>query len=305
MNNTELRSFLREARSRRPELTILENEPMSRHCSFRIGGACDAMLLPSSIEDVEAVCALLAECGEKPFLMGNGTNLLVTDAPLHRIVLRMGEEFSRVDPVNGTALRAESGATLSRLASFAAAHGLAGLEFAHGIPGTLGGAASMNAGAYGGEMKDVVTSVTYLDKDLSLRETDDAGFSYRHSRFSDTDCIVLGAKISLREDDPDAIRERMRSLAERRRSSQPLDMPSAGSTFKRPAGGYAAALIDGAGLKGYTVGGAQVSEKHAGFVVNRGGACFDDVLRLIEHIQNEVYRVSGIELEPEVKIIRE
>ena len=305
MNNTELRFFLREARSRRPELTILENEPMSRHCSFRIGGACDAMLLPSSIEDVEAVCALLAECGEKPFLMGNGTNLLVTDAPLHRIVLRMGEEFSRVDPVNGTALRAESGATLSRLASFAAARGLAGLEFAHGIPGTLGGAVSMNAGAYGGEMKDVVTSVTYLDKDLSLRETDDAGFSYRRSRFSDTDCIVLGAKISLHEDDPDAIRERMRSLAERRRSSQPLDMPSAGSTFKRPAGGYAAALIDEAGLKGYTVGGAQVSEKHAGFVVNRGGACFDDVLRLIEHIQSEVYRVSGIELEPEVKIIRE
>ena len=305
MNNTELRSFLREARSRRPELMILENEPMSRHCSFRIGGACDAMLLPSSIEDVEAVCALLAECGEKPLLMGNGTNLLVTDAPLHRIVLRMGEDFSRIDPVNGTALRAESGATLSRLALFAAAHGLAGLEFAHGIPGTLGGAVSMNAGAYGGEMKDVVTSVTYLDKDLFLRETDDAGFSYRRSRFSDTDCIVLGAKISLHEDDPDAIRERMRSLAERRRSSQPLDMPSAGSTFKRPAGGYAAALIDQAGLKGYTVGGAQVSEKHAGFVVNRGGACFDDVLRLIEHIQNEVYRVSGIELEPEVKIIRE
>ena len=305
MNNTELRSFLREARSRRPELTILENEPMSRHCSFRIGGACDAMLLPSSIEDVEAVCALLAECGEKPFLMGNGTNLLVTDAPLHRIVLRMGEEFSRVDPVNGTALRAESGATLSRLALFAAARGLAGLEFAHGIPGTLGGAVSMNAGAYGGEMKDVVTSVTYLDKDLSLRETDDAGFSYRRSRFSDTDCIVLGAKISLHEDDPNAIRERMRLLAERRRSSQPLDMPSAGSTFKRPAVGYAAALIDEAGLKGYTVGGAQVSEKHAGFVVNRGVACFDDVLRLIEHIQSEVYRVSGIELEPEVKIIRE
>ena len=300
MNNTELRSFLREARSRRPELTILENEPMSRHCSFRIGGACDAMLLPSSIEDIEAVCALLAECGEKPFLMGNGTNLLVTDAPLHRIVLRMGEEFSRVDPVNGTALRAESGATLSRLALFAAARGLAGLEFAHGIPGTLGGAVSMNAGAYGGEMKDVVTSVTYLDKDLSLRETDDAGFSYRRSRFSDTDCIVLGAKISLHEDDPDAIRERMRSLAERRRSSQPLDMPSAGSTFKRPAGGYAAALIDEAGLKGYTVGGAQVSEKHAGFLINRGGTA-EDFLALMAHVQRVVYRQKGIKLEPEIK----
>ena len=197
MNNTELRSFLREARSRRPELTILENEPMSRHCSFRIGGACDAMLLPSSIEDVEAVCALLAECGEKPFLMGNGTNLLVTDAPLHRIVLRMGEDFSRIDPVNGTALRAESGATLSRLALFAAARGLAGLEFAHGIPGTLGGAVSMNAGAYGGEMKDVVTSVTYLDKDLSLRETDDAGFSYRHSRLEEEAAIVISADFAL------------------------------------------------------------------------------------------------------------
>ena len=302
MRNAELRSFLREARSRCPELTILENEPMSRHCSFRIGGPCDAMLLPSSVSEVETVCALLAE---KPLLIGNGTNLLVTDAPLHRIVLRLGEEFSRIEPVGDTALRAESGVTLSRLASFAAARSLAGLEFAHGIPGTLGGAVSMNAGAYGGEMKDVVTSVTYLDEDLSVRETDDAGFSYRHSRFSDTGCIVLGTEVSLHEDDPDAVRERMRSLAERRRSSQPLDMPSAGSTFKRPAGGYAAALIDEAGLKGYAVGGAQVSEKHAGFVVNRGGASFDDVLRLIEHIQNEVYRVSGIELEPEVKIIRE
>ena len=295
MRNAELRSFLREAHSRCPELTILENEPMSRHCSFRIGGPCDAMLLPSSVSEIETVCALLAEAGEKPLLIGNGTNLLVTDAPLHRIVLRLGD----------TALRAESGVTLSRLASFAAARSLAGLEFAHGIPGTLGGAVSMNAGAYGGEMKDVVTSVTYLDEDLSVRETDDAAFSYRHSRFSDTGCIVLGAEVSLHEDDPDAVRERMRSLAERRRSSQPLDMPSAGSTFKRPAGGYAAALIDEAGLKGCAVGGAQVSEKHAGFVVNRGGASFDDVLRLIEHIQNEVYRVSGIELEPEVKIIRE
>ena len=268
MRNAELRSFLREAHSRCPELTILENEPMSRHCSFRIGGPCDAMLLPSSVSEVETVCALLAEAGEKPLLIGNGTNLLVTDAPLHRIVLRLGEDFSRIEPVGDTALRAESGVTLSRLASFAAARSLAGLEFAHGIPGTLGGAVSMNAGAYGGEMKDIVTSVTYLDEGLSVRE-------------------------------------RMRSLAERRRSSQPLDMPSAGSTFKRPAGGYAAALIDEAGLKGCAVGGAQVSEKHAGFVVNRGGASFDDVLRLIEHIQNEVYRVSGIELEPEVKIIRE
>ena len=305
MKPNELQAFLRDVRSRCPELTVLENEPMSRHSSFRIGGACDAMLLPSSAEEIEAICTLLAVGGETPFLMGNGTNLLVTDAPLHRIVLRMGEEFSRIEPAGAGALRAESGVTLSRLASHAAAQGLAGLEFAHGIPGTLGGAVSMNAGAYGGEMKDVVTSVTYLDEDLALRETDAPDFSYRHSRFSDTGCIILGAAVRLAEDDPDAVRERMRSLAERRRSSQPLDMPSAGSTFKRPAGGYAAALIDAAGLKGYSIGAAQVSEKHAGFVVNRGGASFDDVLRLIAHIQGEVFRTSGIELEPEVKIVRE
>lgn len=305
MKNAELRSFLREVRSRCPELTVLENEPMSRHCSFRIGGPCDAMLLPSSIRETEAICALLAESGEKPLLMGNGTNLLITDAPLHRVVLRMGEEFSRIELVGESTLRAECGVTLSRLAVAAAAQNLAGLEFAHGIPGTLGGAVSMNAGAYGGEMKDVIVSVTYLGEDLALHETDAPDFSYRHSRFSDTGCIILGAAAVLHEDDGDAVRERMRSLAERRRSSQPLDIPSAGSTFKRPAEGYAAALIDEAGLKGYAIGGAQVSEKHAGFVVNRGGASFDDVLRLMEHIQNEVYRTSGIELEPEVKIIRE
>ena len=162
----------------------------------------------------------------------------------------------------------------------------------------------MNAGAYGGEMKDVVTSVTYLDGELTLRETADGDFAYRHSLFSDTDSIILSAALRLRGDDSEAVRERMRALMERRKASQPLELPSAGSTFKRPAGGYAAALIDRAGLKGYSVGAAQVSEKHAGFVVNRGGAAFDDVVRLIEHIQEEVFRQTGIVLEPEVKIIR-
>ena len=305
MNNTELRSFLREARSRRPELTILENEPMSRHCSFRIGGACDAILLPSSIEDVEAVCALLAECGEKPFLMGNGTNLLVTDAPLHRIVMRMGEEFSRVDPVNGTALRAESGATLSRLASFAAARGLAGLEFAHGIPGTLGGGVVMNAGAYGGELKDVVTEVTALYPDgVKVLTPAELDFSYRHSVFSAGEGIVLGAKVKLESGDPDAIKAKMDDLMARRKASQPLELPSAGSTFKRPTGYYAGPLIEGCGLKGCRVGGAEVSSKHAGFVVNVGGATCADVLTLIEKVQKAVYDAHGVMLEPEVKIIR-
>lgn len=179
MRNAELRSFLREARSRCPELTILENEPMSRHCSFRIGGPCDAMLLPSSVSEVEAVCALLAEAGEKPLLIGNGTNLLVTDAPLRRIVLRLGEEFSlhRAGRRYGSPRRERRDALASCLVCRGALARRAGICSRH--PGTLGGAVSMNAGAYGGEMKDVVTSVTYLDEDLSVRETDDAGFSYR------------------------------------------------------------------------------------------------------------------------------
>ena len=276
---------------------------MSRHCSFRIGGPCDAMLLPGSAEEVEAILRLLAGSGEVPFLMGNGTNLLVTDGPFHRLVLRLGERFAALE-AEEDALTAQAGMSLAALAA-AAGRGLAGLEFAHGIPGSVGGAVSMNAGAYGGEMKDVVERVTYIDEDLTLRESEDAGFSYRHSRFSDTDCVILAARVRLREDDPGAVRERMRELMERRRKSQPLDLPSAGSTFKRPAGGYAAALIDRAGLRGFAVGGAQVSEKHAGFVVNRGGATFDDVLRLMEHIRETVYRTSGIALEPEVKICRE
>ena len=303
-NERQRQALLADLRSACPGLTILENEPLSRHCSFRIGGPCDAMIAPASPEEAEAAARVLRRAGEEPLLMGNGTNLLITDKPLHRIVLRMGERMADAE-IHGQSVTARAGITLAQLAVTASRAGLAGLEFAHGIPGTLGGAVSMNAGAYGGEMKDVVTSVTYLDEDLVLRETDDGGFSYRHSRFSDTRCVVLSARIALREDDPEAIRGRMRELLERRRASQPLELPSAGSTFKRPVGGYAAALIDQAGLKGYAVGGAQVSEKHAGFVVNRGGASFDDVIALMEHIQETVLARSGIRLEPEVKIIRE
>ena len=303
MNDAQRTAFLSELRRRCPSLLVREEEPMSRHTSFRIGGACDAMLFPASEEEIRTAAELLAAAGETPLVIGNGTNLLVTDGPLHRIVLRMGEAFSSVEG-EGTVLEACAGITLAQLAVTAARRGLSGLEFAHGIPGTLGGAVGMNAGAYGGEMKDVVVSVTWLDPELCVRTSSETGMSYRHSRFSDTRDIILSARVALSEDDPEAIRERMRSLLERRRASQPLDLPSAVSTFKRPSGGYAAALIDRAGLKGCTVGGAQVSEKHAGFVVNRGGATFDDVIALIEHIRKEVLRTSGIELEPEVKIIR-
>ena len=303
MNDAGRSAFLSELRRRCPSMRILEKEPMARHTSFRIGGECDAMLFPSSVQEVLAAAQLLSAAGEEPLVIGNGTNLLVTGAPLHRIVLRMGEAFSHVE-ASGTGLTAYAGITLARLAAAAQRRGLSGLEFAHGIPGTLGGAVGMNAGAYGGEMKDVVTSVTWLDSQLRIRSGSDTGMSYRHSRFSDTGDIILTADISLCEDDPEAVRDRMDALLERRRASQPLDIPSAGSTFKRPEGGYAAELIDRAGLKGFAIGGAQVSQKHAGFVINRGGATFDDVLALIGHIQREVLRMSGISLEPEIKIIR-
>lgn len=298
---------VRRLREALPELTILEEEPMRAHCSFRIGGPARALVCPASAEQTAAACRVLRELGERPLLMGNGTNLLVTDAPLRRIVVQMGDGMAQVACGEETALRAGCGIPLARLAQAALAAGLTGLEFAHGIPGSLGGAVSMNAGAYGGEMKDVVISTRYLDENLELREAHGAehGFAYRHSAFSDTQAVILESTLRLAPGDPDAIRARMVELSARRRESQPLDLPSAGSTFKRPVGGYAAALIEQAGLKGYTVGGAQVSAKHAGFVVNRGGATFDDVLRVIGHVRETVLRTAGVELETEVKIIRD
>ena len=296
----------RHLREQLPELEILEYEPMRAHCSFRIGGPARALVRPASAEETAAVCRIVRGGGAQPLLIGNGTNLLITDGDVDRIVVQMGERMADVARTDATHLRAGAGIPLARLAQAALGYGLAGLEFAHGIPGSLGGAVSMNAGAYGGEMKDVVVSTRYLDHDLNLCEAEGVAhdFGYRHSVFSDTDCVVLGSTLALTPGDPAEIRARMLDLSERRRRRQPLDLPSAGSTFKRPAGGYAAALIDAAGLKGYAGGGAQVSEKHAGFVVNRGGATFDDVLRLMDHIRSEVLRTSGVELEPEVKIIR-
>lgn len=289
-----------------PDLEVLQDEPMSRHTTFRIGGPAKRMAFPSSREQLVLLMSFAKDYGANPLVIGNGSNLLVPDEGLDRLVIDTSANLNRVERGSGNTVLADAGATLARTADLACKSGLTGLEFAHGIPGSLGGAVSMNAGAYGGEMKDVVVSTRYLDHDLNLCEAEGAAhdFGYRHSVFSDTDCVVLGSTLALTPGDPAEIRARMLDLSERRRSRQPLDLPSAGSTFKRPAGGYAAALIDAAGLKGYAVGGAQVSEKHAGFVVNRGGATFDDVLRLMDHIRSEVLRTSGVELEPEVKIIR-
>lgn len=293
-------------RSALPGLELCENEPMSAHCSFRIGGPARLMACPASAQEAAALLRLLRESGAPYELMGNGTNLLVSDEGLDAVVVRMGEAMSGAELLPGDRIRAGAGITLAKLAVFAANAGLSGLEFAHGIPGSLGGAVFMNAGAYGGEMKDVLESVELAGTDGSVLEVPAAELelSYRHSALEGTGRLVTAAVVKLEPAEPELIRARMRELIEKRRASQPLDLPSAGSTFKRPQGGYAAALIDQAGLKGCAVGGAQVSEKHAGFVVNRGGATFEDVLRLIGHIQKTVYEKSGVRLEPEVRILK-
>ena len=288
-----------------PDLEVLQDEPMSRHTTFRIGGPAKRMAFPSSREQLVLLMSFAKDYGADPLVIGNGSNLLVPDEGLDRLVIDTSANLNRVERGSGNTVLADAGATLARTADLACKSGLTGLEFAHGIPGTLGGGVVMNAGAYGGELKDVVTEVTalYLDgvKVLTPAELD---FSYRHSVFSAGEGIVLGAKVKLESGDPDAIKAKMDDLMARRKASQPLELPSAGSTFKRPTGYYAGPLIEGCGLKGCRVGGAEVSSKHAGFVVNVGGATCADVLALIEKVQKTVYDAHGVMLEPEVKIIR-
>ena len=302
---TNLDPIVRALREQLPELEILEYEPMRAHCSFRIGGPARALVRPASAEETAAVCRIVRDGGAQPLLIGNGTNLLITDGDVDRIVVQMGERMADVARTDATHLRAGAGIPLARLAQAALGYGLAGLEFAHGIPGTLGGAICMNAGAYGGEMRQVVTEVTALLPEGVRRFTaEEAAFGYRRSAFLDTEAVVLGARLRLTPDDPAAIRQRMDDLMARRRQSQPLEYPSAGSTFKRPEGYFAGTLIEQTGLKGLTVGGAQVSTKHAGFVINVGGATSADVEELIRQVQQAVYAAHGVHLEPEVRIVR-
>lgn len=297
---TAVREFLKIF----PGAEVRLDEPMRRHTSFRIGGPVAAMALPADEQELTVLCAIARRLGVEPFVFGNGTNLLVEDAPLDILAIKT-TGLNRIEG-SGTALSAGCGALLSRLAAEAMSRGLTGLEFAHGIPGSVGGAVSMNAGAYGGEMKDVVTEVRYLTPEgevCTARGAENA-FSYRRSRYSDTDALVLGARFALEPGNIAEIRAKMDDLAARRREKQPLNLPSAGSTFKRPRNGFAAAMIEQAGLKGKGFGGACVSEKHAGFVVSRDGATFDDVIRTMALVRETVYRKDGVLLEPEVKIIR-
>jgi len=286
-------------------LRVLRDEPLSQHTSFRIGGPVRGMVFPEGEAELIQAVKLLHEADIVPLLIGNGSNLLPADTPIDRIAIKTQDGVSHLERLEGNVIYASAGTRLSRLATFARDEGLTGLEFAHGIPGTLGGAIFMNAGAYGGEMAGVVRRVFYLDKNLTRQAAkgDDCTFSYRHSRFSDTKELILGAELALTPGDPAEIGARMAELAEKRRCSQPLDLPSGGSTFKRPKTGYAAAMIDEAGLKGYTIGGAQVSEKHAGFVVNCGGATCADVLAVMKHVQETGFARTGIRLEAEVEQI--
>ena len=288
-----------------PGLEVRAHEPMAQHTTFRVGGPAALMALPKRLEELSAVLRAAAEAGIVPFFLGKGSNLLVADEGVDRFLIKLAGGLTRLERDGETGLYLGSGLSLAQAANFAAGCGLTGLEFAHGIPGTLGGGVVMNAGAYGGELKDVVTEVTALYPDgVKVLTPAELDFSYRHSVFSTGEGIVLGAKVKLESGDPDAIKAKMDDLMARRKASQPLELPSAGSTFKRPTGYYAGPLIEGCGLKGCRVGGAEVSSKHAGFVVNVGGATCADVLALIEKVQKTVYDAHGVMLEPEVKIIR-
>ena len=288
-----------------PDLELREQEPMSRHTTFRIGGPVRLMALPKTEKEAQAVLKTAWELECPPFFLGNGSNLLVADAGYEGFVLKLARGMDQVQEVNRR-LVAGSAMLLSQLAWAALGRGLAGLEFAHGIPGSLGGAVTMNAGAYGGEMAQVVTAVTCLTRrgELETVPADRCAFSYRHSAFSDGSRLILRVEFSLPQGDPEEIRAKIEDLARRRKEKQPLEWPSAGSMFKRPAGHFAAALIEQCGLKGLTVGGAQVSEKHAGFVINRGGATCADVLALVDQVKERVLQQTGVELEMEVRVLR-
>lgn len=291
-----------------PEDRIRRDEPMDRHTSFRTGGPAAAFVLAENEGELSAVLAALVKTGAEHLLIGNGSNLLVADEGYPGVIVRLGGGFGKIeqDEEDPCLVRVGAAKLMSSVSAFLTGKGLAGFEFASGIPGSIGGAVFMNAGAYGGEMKDVVESVRVMDADgsgLRMLSNAEMDFSYRHSAAEAGGMIILSALLRLKKDDPDAIAARVAELSAKRSAKQPVNFPSAGSTFKRPVGGYAAALIEESGLKGYRAGGAEVSEKHSGFVINRGGATTDDVLAVMRHVREKVYEDSGIMLEPEVRLI--
>ena len=280
------------------------NEPMNRHTTFRIGGPADYFLLPSSSEEVKGILEICKEESLQYFILGNGSNLLVSDEGYRGVIIQLYRNYGGLT-VEGTEIRAGAGVLLSQIAATARNESLTGFEFAGGIPGTLGGAVVMNAGAYGGELKDVLKEAVVMDREGNIFTVpvEKLAMGYRTSLVKTAGYLVLEVVISLKKGSQEEIRDTMKDLADRRISKQPLEYPSAGSTFKRPEGYFAGKLIMDAGLRGYQVGGAQVSEKHCGFVINKGNATAADVCRLMADVQAKVQEQFGVTLEPEVKFL--
>lgn len=292
-----------------PSNILFFNEPLKKHTTFRIGGAADLLITPQSEEQLIKLFKYIKENCIRYVIIGNGSNLLFSDEGYRGIVVKIGSELSSIEAIpceNGMIINAGAGTLLSKLALFACENSLTGLEFASGIPGNVGGAVLMNAGAYDGEISQVLVRSTYLDcENLSVctKNFDEHDFSYRHSSYENDGYLILSASFLLKKGNKEDILSKMKDLNNRRITKQPLEFPSAGSTFKRPAGLFAGKLIEDANLKGYTVGGAKVSEKHCGFVINTGNATCEDVLGVIKYVQNTVFAKFGVELETEVKII--
>lgn len=304
MVNDMTQSIARALERIAPERTLID-EPMARHISFRAGGPADVFFMPASAQELAEALKIGCEEAVPVYVIGAGTNLVVPSAGVRGLVIALGEKYAQIDR-EGCYITAQAGAKLSKIAQEAMNASLAGLEFASGIPGSLGGAAAMNAGAYGGEMAQCIESAqVLLDGRIETLSGEEMGFAYRTSMPLQKGAVVLSARMRLAPDDKEAVAQRMRELNARRREKQPLEYPSAGSTFKRPEGHFAGALIEQAGLKGLCVGGAQVSEKHAGFVINRGEATGDDILALIRLVQTRVFENSGVRLEREVRLIGE
>lgn len=288
-----------------PDTAISENEPLSKHTSFKIGGSVPMLIIPDSTYALEKIYSFFLNRGVMPLVIGNGTNILAEDCPLPFPVIKTHGKSNNIRLISDTELEADCGVTLSSLAVFAMKHELTGLEFAHGIPGSLGGAIYMNAGAYGGEMKDVLYSCNHLDEkgNEGTFAGDELDLSYRHSAYSGKSLVITSLIIKLKKGNKAEIESKMNELMSRRKDKQPLDYPSAGSVFKRPEGYFAGALIEQSGLKGKRIGGAMVSEKHAGFIINYDAATTNDVLELIRFCQQTVKEKFGVDLETEIRSI--
>lgn len=301
---TELTDFQKKIAELLPDVELKFSEPLAKHTSLRIGGGAEVMAFPKNAEELAKILKTSALLDGNFAILGAGTNILAPDEGVQGLVICLKDCLDGIEPLPGHKLRVMAGVTMSRAAVVAANSGLSGLEFAHGIPGTVGGGVYMNAGAYGGEIRQVCSQVEVMNRrgERRVLTNGEMGFSYRHSVLEETGDIVLSAEFTLTPAEPETIRSRMKELIGKRTASQPLDLPSAGSAFKRPAGGYAAALIQEAGLKGFRVGNAGISEKHAGFAVNLGGATAKDMKALLQNVSERVYEASGIRLEPEIRI---